>query len=340
MTKKYVLAAICLMTMAGCSNNEFEDGPVLASGETPIQLRTGVDTRAAISNGDVVTATIALIAKKSPAPTAAEWNAIIPITTNTLGDGGAFTDYATQAANVSSGTFTASATAQAVGFSVPLYYNKATDMRAYMVGVAPAGTLSAGNGKVVFPSVDGLQDVLYANTIDKGTSESATSNTEFFTFNHQTGQVRFKILKEKGMGADSVVTVQSVSLLNVGLPESITLGDSVIAYQDKGEFALPGINSSAAATEEGIDVGSPVMIRPMAAMNINITISIKGIAKTYSNVPVTFEGTNGGTGITKGYSSLVTITVKRKTNTSESQIDVKAVVAPWKTGNAGNVDLN
>ncbi|WP_099464975.1 hypothetical protein [Parabacteroides provencensis] len=340
MTKKYVLAAICLVTMAGCNNNEFENETSLASGETPIELKTGVDTRAAISNGDVVTATIALIAKEAPEPTAAEWNALVPITTNTLGDGGTFANYETDAANVSSGTFTASATAQSVGFSVPLYYNKASNTRAYMVGVAPAGTLSSGNGKVTFPSVDGLQDVLYASTIDKGTVETAAANEKFFTFNHQTGQVRFYIQKEVGMSADSVVTVQGVTLLNVGLPESITLGDSVITYQDKGEFALPGINSSAAATEAGIDVGSPVMIRPMASMNINITISIKGVSKTYSNVPVTFEGTEGGTGITKGYSSLVTVTVKRKVNTTESQIDVKAVVAPWKTGNTGKVDLD
>lgn len=111
------LAAMVLTVLAGCNNNEFEEGPAIAAGETPIIVKTGVATKAAIGTGDEVTATFALISSVT-APDAAAWNSFVPRKTNVFTDANIFADYAADAANVSTGIFTANATtAQAISFN-------------------------------------------------------------------------------------------------------------------------------------------------------------------------------------------------------------------------------
>lgn len=340
--KKYsFLAAIALVTLAGCSNNEFEEGGVSSVGEVPIIVKTGVATKAVVATGDEVTATFALISSQTE-PTAANWNAFVPRKANSLNAENAFDDYATDAANVSTGVFAANATtAQEISFNPALYYNK-KDLgegafeTAYLVGVAPAGTVSTG-GTLTFSTKDGEQDVMYATQISKGVASGSKSNNNTFTFNHQTGQVSFSVKKEAVV--TDVVTVKSIKLKTVQLPASIKLADGTVTYDTPADLILPNVINSQAVTAEGVATGNPVMIAPIAALNIDITVTIGGKDKTYSNVPVVFKGETG-TGITKGNASLVTVTVKEQKTPTETPITAKATVAAWGTGNSGEVGLN
>lgn len=334
------LAAMVLTVLAGCNNNEFEEGPAIAAGETPIIVKTGVATKAAIGTGDEVTATFALISSVT-APDAAAWNSFVPRKTNVFTDANIFSDYAADAANVSTGIFTANATtAQAISFNPDLYYNKTKVSEsfetAYLVGVAPAGTVVTG-GTVNFSTKDGEQDIMYASQISKGVESEAETNENTFAFNHLTGQVSFTVKKEAAV--TEVVTVKSLKLKSVQLPASIKLADGNVTYDTPADLLLPNVINSQAITTEGVATGNPVMISPIAALNIDVTITIGGKDKTYSNVPVTFEE-GKGTGVTKGNASLVTITVKEQVTPSETPITATATVVAWGTGNKGTVDLN
>ncbi|WP_455637424.1 hypothetical protein [Parabacteroides sp.] len=343
MNKYSFLAAMALVTMASCSNNQFdEDGPAIAKSETPIIVKTGVstksalDTKASIGTGDNVTAMFALINKVTAAE-AADWAGFTPRTENTLTDG-ALATYNTDAANVATGTFVANpTTAQVISFQPTLYYDKTANMNHYMVGVAPVGTVKTG-GTVEFTTKDGEQDVMYAGQIDKGTKDDAETNSNTFEFNHMTGQVSFKVKKDATVG-DDVVTVKSIKLKTVRLPKSIALANGTVTYDTPADLALPNVISSQAVTTAGVETGNPVMVAPMTTLSIDAVVTIAGVDKTYSNVPVTFTGALGGTGITQGYSSEVTINVKKTTST-ETAIEASATVVAWKTGNTGNVDLD
>lgn len=336
-----ILAVMGLVVLAGCSNNEFEEGPAVAAGETPIIIRTGVATKAVVATGNDVTATFALISSQTE-PKADAWNAFVPRKANTLTELGAFADYKADAANVSTGIFEANATeAQAISFNPALYYNK-TDQgsndfeKAYLVGVAPSGTVVTG-GTLTFSVKDGEQDIMYASQIDKGIHSEAQSNANVFTFNHQTGQVSFSVKKEEKL--TDLVTVKSIKLKSVQLPASIKLADGAVTYDNPADLTLPNVINSQAVTVEGVATGNPVMIAPIAALTIDVTISIKGADKTYTNVPVTFTDEKG-TGVTKGNASLVTILVKEPATSTEVPITATATVVAWGTGNSGKVDLN
>lgn len=335
--KKYlVLATMGLTVLAGCSNNDFGESPVVTAGETPIVVQTGVATKAVVATGDEVTATFTLISSETE-PKADDWNAFVPRKANVLGEDGAFADYSTDAANVSTGVFSANTTAQVISFNPVLYYNKKVAAEhAYLVGVAPSGTVSTG-GNLTFSVKDGEQDVMYASQIDKGGASEAETNENVFTFNHQTGQVSFKVNKEEAI--TDLVTVKNIKLKSVQLPVSIKLADGTVTYDTQADLTLPNVINSQAVSVEGVATGNPVMIAPIAALNIDVTIAIKGVEKTYSNVPVTFTDTKG-TGVTKGNASLVTITVKEPTTSTETSVTAKATVVAWGTGNSGQVDLN
>ena len=335
--KKYlVLATMGLTVLAGCSNNDFGESPVVTAGETPIVVQTGVATKAVVATGDEVTATFTLISSETE-PKADDWNAFVPRKANVLGEDGAFADYSTDAANVSTGVFSANTTAQVISFNPVLYYNKKVAAEhAYLVGVAPSGTVSTG-GNLTFSVKDGEQDVMYASQIDKGAASEAEKNENVFTFNHQTGQVSFKVNKEAAI--TDLVTVKSIKLKSVQLPASIKLADGTMTYDTQADLTLPNVINSQAVSVEGVATGNPVMIAPIAALNIDVTIAIKGVEKTYSNVPVTFTDTKG-TGVTKGNASLVTITVKEPTTSTETPVTAKATVVAWGTGNSGEVSLN
>lgn len=341
MNNYFFLIATALVALASCSNNEFEEGPAVAAGETPVVVRTGVATKAVIATGNDVTATFALISSQTE-PKAENWNAFVPRKANVLKEDGSFADYTTDAANVSTGVFEANAVdAKAISFNPVLYYNKKDQgssafEKAYLVGVAPSGTVATG-GTLTFSVKDGEQDIMYASQIDKGIHSEAESNANVFTFNHQTGQVSFTVKKEEKL--TDLVTVKSIKLKTVQLPASIKLADGAVTYDNLADLTLPNVINSQAITKEGVATGNPVMIAPIAALNIDVTIAIKGVDKTYSNVPVTFTDTKG-TGITKGNASLVTILVKEPTSSTEVPITATATVVAWGTGNSGTVDLN
>lgn len=342
MKKSSILAAMALVAMAGCSNNEFDDGPIVASGETPIIVNTGVTTKAAITTGDEVTAMFALI-NAATQPDATAWSNFAPQLKHVMNVSDATT--IDTYANVSLGAFVANdQTAQSISFNPTLYYDKVTPAnKAFMVGVAPVGTAKAG-GVIEFETLDGEQDVMYAGVIDKGTKTEAEKNEATFQFEHKTGQVSFKVKKDETTLGNATVTVKSITLRSVGLPKSIKLVDGAVTFEPKAELSLPNINTEQSVTVAGTETGNPVMIAPMETMFINAVITIKegdkSEDKVYSKVPVKFTGANGGNGVTEGYSSLVTIKVKKSTATGETDITATATVANWKTGNTGDVELD
>lgn len=341
MKKSSILAAMALVAMAGCSNNEFDDGPIVASGETPIIVNTGVSTKAAITTGSDVTAMFALI-NAATEPDATAWSTFAPQLKHVMKEND--TNTIDAYANVSLGAFVANdQTAQSISFNPTLYYDKATsENKAFMVGVAPVGTAKAG-GIIEFETLDGEQDVMYAGVIDKG-SKAKADDQATFQFEHKTGQVSFKVKKDDTTLGNATVTVKSITLRSVGLPKSIKLVDGAVTFEPKAELSLPNINTEQSVTAAGTETGNPVMIAPMETMNIDAVITIKegdkSEDKVYSKVPVKFTGAAGGKGVTEGYSSLVTIKVKKSTVDGETGITATATVAKWKTGNTGDVELD
>lgn len=346
--KKYLSMAALALIAAGCSSNDenIPEPEVVNNAELIVinQRVQGIETKSVIAENSSVSATVVMCDVAQGGGSSADWSSFVAHAKNepTGSDGGFAND--TERATVSTASFTAvaSATGGKISFNQSLYYSTTATTTSYLAAVAPTGTISEKT--VQFTSQDGQQDVMYAEAVSVGSTNSKEENV-VLDFQHKTSQLNFNIKLEKaasnGKWTNKQVTVQSIKIQNVGLPTSVDFTTGAVTWSTAADLLVPGINETA-ITADGINVGQPVMIQTGQRIKIDVKINVpeEGV-KEYNNVDV-FEANDSGAATQtlltteEGKSHLVTLTLKEPTTiTGATEIAANAKVTPWAVGKAG-----
>lgn len=329
------MAAVALLA-ASCSNNDENvptpEGKINATAINLTQTVKGVTTKAVVTNGSEVTATVVMVDASS---TTADWSAFNPVTSNTVNSGGSF-ESDDKRATVSSAKFTAGTTTD-VSLAPSLYYP--TSNHSHLAAVSPKGTV---NGQTIeIDPLDGMQDVMYAGSVDAGTSSSKTENLNL-SFEHLTTQLNFavKLTKAASNGAwNGNASVKSITIQKAQLPKAVAFANGTVTWTDAASLLVPGI-SSLAFNETATTAGNPVMIQASSEVMVNVTITGgDGKDYDYNNVVIMKDQDNKLT-TGKGNSHLITLTVTEPTSASSAtEITTTATVKEWVAGDAGSGEL-
>ena len=338
MKKVLCMAAVALLT-ASCSNNE-ENIPVPEEKIDAVAIEItqkvkGVVTKAPVTSGNQVTATVVMV---DAAGTTANWAGFTPVTSNTV-TGGTFSDDAHRA-NVSTASFTAGAT-QAVTLAPSLYYPVVTsNNHAHIAAVAPKGTVDGET--VVIPVQDGEQDVMYAASTDAGTSGSATPSLNL-EFDHLTTQLNFKVklTAAASNGAwNSKASVKSITIQEASLPKAVAYATGDVTWTNAANLLVPNA-SNVAFNTTAVAVGNSVMIQSAGKVTVNVVITGgDGKDYAYDNVVIMKESNQLVT--TAGHSHEITLTVtepSEATGPGVTRITTTATVKDWVPGDTGSGNL-
>lgn len=345
--KKYLSMAALALIAAGCSSNDenIPEPEVVNNAELIVinQRVQGIETKSVIAENSSVSATVVMCDVASGGEAAKKWESFVARAANTPTKDGGFNDD-TERATVSTASFTAvaSATGGKISFNPSLYYSTTATTTSYLAAVAPTGTISEKTVQIT--TQDGQQDVMYAEAVSVGTTNSKIENA-VLDFKHKTSQLNFNIKLEKaasnGKWTDKQVTVQSINIQQVGLPTAVDFTTGAVTWSAAADLFVPGINE-VVVTADGINVGQPVMIQTGQKITIDVKINVpeEGV-KEYNNVVVFEAGENGAATSTlltteEGKSHLVTLTLKEPTTiTGATEIAANAKVTPWAVGKAG-----
>ncbi|MCD7849208.1 MAG: hypothetical protein LUH63_05400 [Parabacteroides sp.] len=177
MKKVFLSMAALALIMASCSNEEVPGtNPEAVTNAVAIRIGQtvkGLETKAPVVSGSTVKATVLM--HDSTENKKDDWQNFTPVYGNTVNSSNSFDSNADRA-NVSTGTFIATVgttkadelTGNEVSLAPTLYYplKSNTQTHAYLSAVAPEGTVDGQTVKM--KEVDGLQDVMYAPTVDFG----------------------------------------------------------------------------------------------------------------------------------------------------------------------------
>lgn len=346
--KKYLSMAALALIAAGCSSNDenIPEPEVVNNAELIVinQRVQGIETKSVIAEKSSVSATVVMCDVANGGASSADWSNFVARTKNDpKGEGGAFAND-NERATVSTASFTAvaSATGGKISFNPPLYYSTTATTTSYLAAVAPTGTISEKTVQIT--TQDGQQDVMYAEAVSVGSTNSKIENA-VLDFKHKTSQLNFNIKLEKaannGKWTDKQVTVKSINIQQVGLPTAVDFTTGAVTWSAAADLLVPGINE-VVVTADGINVGQPVMIQTGQKITINVKINVseEGV-KEYNNVVVFEAGESGAATNTQltteeGKSHLVTLTLKEPTSvTDATEIAANAKVTPWAVGKAG-----
>lgn len=339
MKKVFLSMAAFALVMASCSNEEVPgttnpDGVTNAVAIKIGQTVKGLETKAPVVSGSPVTATVLM---HDAVDGTAEWNNFSPVTTNTVNQEGSFDNDADRA-TISKATFNAtSAAAGATVTLAPSLYYPSTN-HSHLAAVSPNGNVEGQ--AVVMGTVDGMQDVMYAETVDAGTAGEPTSGLKL-EFEHLTTQLNFKV-KLTAAAANGAwnkkASVKSITIIDAALPQAVNFATGTPVWTEKALFTVPGINM-VALTDVVKVTGNSVMIQEAGLLKLNVVI-VGGDNKEYefNDVAVKKDGTNNLTTVA-GQSHEITLNVTEPSKSTASEITTSATVTDWTTGEAGSADL-
>lgn len=329
--KKTILSMAALaLLMASCSNNESDElNPSAQANVTPIRIGStisGVETKAAVTAGSDVTATILMCDGAS-----ASWDGFTAVTENTING-----TTLQMRANAATALFKAGSAAD-VSLNPTLYY-KDNSTNSWLAAVAPAGEVKGTN--VEFASQTGEEDVMYATATNAGNG-TATSAVNL-TFNHKTTQLAFAVKLQQASGNGEwngkSVGLKSITIQNAELPASVAFATGNVNWANAANLTVPGINN-VTLTTEALKVGRPVMVNTSNEVRINVVFSVGNIDKIFNNVTIKNDS-NGNLATETGKAHTITLTlVEPATPDGATTIQTTATVTPWATGAAGNAEL-
>lgn len=344
------MAALALI-LAGCSSNE-DDVKIDKEGTNkavPIQISqkvAGVETKAA-TNSTEVTANIIMVDASAQSSDTPDFDAFTPRTSNKLTSGSFASD--DDRANVATATFSASTIATTLNVSPILYY-PSSSTKTFILGVAPTGTVS--KDKVTFSTVDGYQDVMFAEKKDAGSASNAApangesnTNTVELEFAHQTAQLVFVSKLSTTTFTDTewdgkTVTVKTITIQNAEVPATIALNGGEIEWSQKN-IDVAGCAEKLTTTACAKSI--PVMIKPVGKVTVDLVLELSdNTIVNYNNLVIQTakDGATGNLSIEKGKSHLVTFEITPPDKaTSGTAVSVTAKVQAWETGDEGKVEI-
>lgn len=203
-----------------------------------------------------------------------------------------------------------------ITFDAPQYY-KVNGDKSHFIGYYPQGTNN--NGIITFTGLNGTQDILYAGEVsgDKTTPIAAQA----ITFNHKLAQLNFKFVKDASFTDNVSITALKVN--GTKLPESLNLANGELAFATTASPITVFENKTYAADATPTE---NVMVEPVAGTQIELEISLEGIA-TPITVQPTFTVENLAEGkLIAGTAYTITLTFK------QTNIEGTAKMEGWKTG--------
>lgn len=223
--------------------------------------------------------------------------------------------------------FTASAEKQNVTFKQPQYYNSNPDIYTHIKAWYPCAeytgtTNPLTSSTITFKNENGSMDVLLAQEIVVGSKNEKISKP--LTFKHVTSQIKFKV--KKGDGLADNTKIKSIKIKNAQYPTRFDISksftdDKAITYSDAADLLVPNINDTQVITDDAVQAGDAVMIRPFAASKFIVDIETSNA--TYSNCEISLTS---GTQMQAGYLYDITLTF------GQAGLELSAIVEEWKNG--------
>lgn len=307
--KTFIFSALALGMMASCANTDVEG--VVENGE-PVAITlsaeveaTTVLTRAAIEQDAKFKATVL----------GWEDNNITDFEVNP-----AWTAVSSDI-NVSKNVTSNITLTDAVDVSKAEYYKAdgtKTYMKAFYVDGESPKAQSSNAWIYDLTKKDGSLDILIADAINGDKNTSAGS----FEFKHPLTKLIFQV--KAGDGLADNVTLTSIKVKGMSVPEKINLGTSKVEFGENPTDLSIGVTAGTtipSSTTDAAIVGAPIMVKPISA---SFTIDVVTSAKTYENVNVTLK-TVAGHEDGAGVAYVITLTIK-------DQISTSASVADWAAG--------
>lgn len=305
--KTFIFSALALGMMASCANTDVEGVSTVDNGEpVAIQLSAGVEattviTRAAIEQDANFSATVLGwesddITNFEVKPT---WNAV----TSDI-------RVSTVATNNVKLTDAADATAK---------YYKANGTKTFMKAFYVDGekpTAESPNAWIYdLTKRDGTLDILMADAV----SGDRNTPADPFLFKHPLTKLIFKVIAGDGLADD--VTLTSINVKGMSVPEKINLGTSEVEFGTNPVASLSiGVEPQTAipaSTAEAAEVGNPIMVKPI---NGKFKIEVVTSKTTYSDVEVNLT-TVADHADGAGVAYFITLTFKDQISTSASVTD-------------------
>lgn len=341
MKKVFLSMAAFALVMASCSKEEVPGtNPDEATNAVAIRIGQtvkGLETKAPVVNGSTVEATVLM----HDAVSTADWTKFSAVYQNTVNNN-TFDDDSKRA-TVSTGTFTATSgsSGNAVTLAPALYYQVSGSDNSFLSAVAPKGSLEGQTVKMA--NVDGLQDVMYAPTVDFGAkpSGSGDATAHNLEFAHKTTQLIFKMKMTASSATGEwggTATLKSISLVDAQLPEAVNFTNGTVSWTNPALFAIPGINGTI-GTGDAQQVGNPVMVKA-GGVKVNVEINGGGKTYTYNDVVVLNTSNSQPLAAVEGSSHIITLSVTEPDKASSAkEISATATVGKWEDGAAGSAEL-
>lgn len=339
MKKVLCMAAVALLA-ASCSNNEENiptpESEINAPAIHISQLVSGISTKAPVTAGKEVTATVVMV---DASGSTADWTKFNPVTTNTVNASGTF-DKDADRATVSAAKFTAGTTSE-VALAPSLYYAVETAANhSHIAAVSPKGTIKAQTVEMV--SLDGEQDVMYAKSTDAGIGTTPTTGLNL-TFEHVTTQLIFKakLTAATSNGAwNKKASVKSITIQAAQMPKAVDFSDGSVTWTNPANLLVPNVSSVTIGVGTPSVVGNQVMIQASAEVVVNVVITGgDGKDYDYNNVVIMNDASKLTTVAGKSHEIELTVTEPSKADASVPEITTTATVKEWTPGDSGSGEL-
>lgn len=304
--KKVFVSMLALAALASCSSEEVLNEPVDGNKPVEIKLTAGVlslQTKAPIENDG----------NSKFLPSIMGWEGTAKPTT------GAPLWTTEPDAEITAGT------------SVPItlkdkqYYNADRTINTYICAFHPKGSVTA-DGLTTFPNTKGDVDVMLTDgLVDAGAKPTGSTLTPIaLEFKHLLTQLKFTATGDASLAANTKVL--KITVKGVKLPTGVNVfsGNLQVAA-DPINLDVDGVPTTTdIPTGSTLNLGNPIMVNPLTTTDLKLDIETTG--GTFTDVPVTLDVSDNGTG---GTSYGIALTFKQK------EISVTATVAPW-TSQAGS----
>lgn len=339
--KKVLCMVAVVLLAASCSNNDENiptPGEAINAPAIHIsQSVSGISTKAPVATGQEITATVGMV---DASGATADWTKFTQVTANKVNSSGTFDDDADRA-TVSTAKFIVGTTTE-VTLAPSLYYAvQSPTNHSHIAAVSPKGTVEAQTVKMI--SMDGEQDVMYAQSTDAGIGTTPTTGLNL-TFDHVTTQLIFKakVTPATANGAwNKKASVKSITIQSAQLPEAVAFADGSVTWTGAANLLVPNVSGVTIGDGTFSVVGNPVMIMASDEVKVNVVIT-GGDGKDYDyNNVVIMKTVSDKLATTAGSSHEITLTVTEPSEAGQdvSKITTTATVKEWVSGDTGSGEL-
>jgi hypothetical protein len=230
-------------------------------------------------------------------------------------------------------------------------YSTAADKVHYLSGLYPATGWSVASGVATFPFT-GKEDVMFAP--EKETSYNGVASADPLTFAHQLTQLQLAITKDSELSSADIKLkgakvlsskegLKSTAKVTLNSNQAVTFEDAVGSDEATGGIPFYKKTDDGTTFDETVGTTSSTvaytLVNPdeIESGKINYTLYITYQDENGNTSPkkvdVTLTSNGEPSGLTAGYSYLITLNFKK------GAIECKASVTAWHTGTSKDFNL-